>query len=97
MESPFLKELCRFDRIFLTGAGGGFDVYSGVPLFEYLKSHGKKVWLGSLSFAELIGPDGQKIKRDFLKVEPDTPGNDWYFPERCLSRWYAQRGEDVPV
>jgi hypothetical protein len=97
MESPFLKEVCRHDKIFLTGAGGGFDIYSGVPLFEYLKSRGKEVWLGNLSFAELLGSDGQKLKRDFLKVEPDTPGNSWYFPERCLSRWYEQKGEKVPV
>jgi hypothetical protein len=97
VESPFLKEISQYDKILLTGAGGGFDIYSGVPLFEYLKSRGKQVWLGSLSFAELRNPDGDKLKRDFLKVVPDTPGNDWYFPERCLSRWYADKGEDVPV
>lgn len=97
MENLFLKEICRHDKIFLTGAGGGFDIYSGIPIFEYLRARGKQVWLGNLSFAELKGPDGAKLKRDFLKVEPDTPGNDWYFPERCLSRWYAEQGLDVPV
>ena len=69
MESPFLKALAQYDRIFLTGAGGGFDIYSGIPLFEYLKSQGKQVWLGNLSFAELMDANGQRMKRDFLKVE----------------------------
>ena len=97
MESPFLKALAQYDRIFLTGAGGGFDIYSGIPLFEYLKSQGKQVWLGNLSFAELMDANGRRMKRDFLKVEPDTRGNSWYFPERYLSQFYADRGEDVPI
>lgn len=95
MDPPFLRELCSYDRIFLAGAGGGFDIYSGIPLFEYLKAHGKQVWLGNLSFAELKDSEGNRITSEFLKVGPDTPGNSWYFPERYLSQFYAERGEEV--
>lgn len=97
MESPFLKELLSFDRILLCGAGGGFDIFSGIPLFEYLTARGKEVQLANLSFAELWGPNKERLKHDYLKVEPGTPGNDYYFPERYLSEWYAQEGRDVPV
>lgn len=97
MDSPFLTELSRFQRILLMGAGGGFDIYSGVPLYEYLRGRGHQVWLGSLSFSELPTPDGLRPRYDYVKVLPDTDGDDDYFPERYLSQWYAERGQVVPV
>ncbi len=97
MNPPFLKALCRHQRIFLVGAGGGFDIFSGIPLFEYLSARGKDVWLGSLSFSELKDEDGQKLRTDYLEVRPDTPGDENYFPERYLSQWYADHGREVPV
>jgi hypothetical protein len=97
LESLFLRELAQYDRILLVGAGGGFDIYSGVPLFEYLTARGKDVWLSSLSFSNLKAPDGGKLRTDFVKVTPDTPGDDEYFPERYLSQWYADQGREVPV
>ncbi len=97
MESPFLREIQKYDRILLAGAGGGYDIYSGIPLFEYLRKQGKEVWLASLSFADLKGEDGLKLRCHYVKVTPDTEGDDDYFPERYLSEWYRDRGEDVPV
>lgn len=97
MEPPFLKEICRHDNILLAGAGGGFDIFSGIPLFEYLTSKGKEVHLASLSFSSLKDSRGEKLRNDFLKVLPDTPGDNWYFPERYLSEWYSLQGKSVPV
>lgn len=97
MHSPFLKELDQFDRILLVGAGGGFDIYSGIPLFEHLRGQGKDVWLASLSFSELQNDDGQKLRDDYVSVTADTPGQEEYFPERYLSQWYRERGIEVPV
>ena len=97
MHSPFLKELEQLQRILLVGAGGGFDIFSGIPLFEYLAAEGKDVWLANLSFTDLLGPDGAKLRDDYIKVTPETPGSDDYFPERYLSKWYKEQNRDVPV
>ncbi len=94
---PIWKELESSQKIFVVGAGGGFDIFSGLPLFHNLRGLGKEVFLGSLSFSDLLGPDGQKMKFDFLEVGPMTPGNDCYFPERYLSQWYAEQGLEVPL
>lgn len=98
MHSPFLKELEKYDRILLMGAGGGFDIFSGIPLFEYLTSQDKQVWLGNLSFTDLKGPNGEKLRQDYLEINADSriPDED-YFPEGYLSQWYRDRGREVPV
>lgn len=97
MNPPFFKRLEPCQRIFLVGAGGGFDIFSGLPLFHFLRAMGKEVILGNLSFSDLLGSDGQKLKRNYLKVTPDSVGNDEYFPEKYLSRWYAERDLEVPI
>lgn len=97
MVSPVFEILDSCERIFLVGAGGGFDIFSGIPLFEFLRRQGKTVFLGNLSFSDLLDASGQKMKSNFLEVTPETVGNDEYFPERYLSEWYAGRGIAVPV
>lgn len=97
MESPFLKKIREYDRILLAGAGGGYDIYSGIPLFKYLKELGKEVSLASLSFAELTDDDGKKLRTDYVKVTPETRGDPNYFPERYLCEWFQSQGLEVPV
>lgn len=97
MHSPLLEKLEPCRKIFLVGAGGGFDIFSGLPLFEYLVKRGKTVFLGNLSFSDLLDSSGKKMKSNYLKVLPDTPGREEYFPERYLSQWYAEGGREVPV
>jgi hypothetical protein len=36
LEPPLLGRLKRHDRILIAGAGGGFDVYAGLPLAQAL-------------------------------------------------------------
>ena len=38
------------DTILLAGAGGGFDIFAGIPLMLLFESMGKQVVLGNLSF-----------------------------------------------
>jgi hypothetical protein len=35
-------------RVLVSGAGGGFDVYAGLPIYERLRLLGKKVFLSNL-------------------------------------------------
>lgn len=94
---PFLEALRPCQRILLAGAGGGFDVVAGVPLFEYLKSEGKEVFFASLSFSDLPRASGRKVGHNVLEVTSASSGPDEYFPERALARYYQDRNWSVPV
>jgi hypothetical protein len=84
-------------RVLVAGAGGGFDVYAGLPIYERLRSLGKKVFLANLSFVCLETTDAQAMTRALYAVEPTTTGQDLYFPERTLAQFLSQREENVRV
>jgi hypothetical protein len=83
--------------VLVAGAGGGFDVYAGLPIYERLRSLGKKVFLANLSFVSLETTDAQPLTRALYAVEANTTGQDLYFPERTLAQFLSQRGEKVRV
>lgn len=88
LEPPFLSRLRAARRILVAGAGGGFDVYAGLPLALALRSAGKEVHLANLSFADLYGLDQDVwVDRKVAAVRPDTHARGEYFPERSLARW----------
>ncbi|MFC9893600.1 DUF1152 domain-containing protein [Nocardia sp. NPDC127579] len=82
----------------IAGAGGGFDVYGGLPLAVALEGLGKKVYLANLSFSDLRRtPLDDWLAPGVAAVHPETDGNDDYFPERTLARWLAITGRDQIV
>jgi hypothetical protein len=97
MQIPFLEALQPCQRVLIAGAGGGFDVVAGLPLYEYLAAQGKQVWLASLSFSELPKAGGRKLGTYILEVDSHSGGDEDYFPERFLSQWFLEGGEQVPV
>ncbi len=74
-------------RILIAGAGGGYDVYAGIPLYAALRRRGGEVFLGNLSFTDLHAVQGARVTKASVEVGPDTPGPDSYFPERSLARF----------
>ena len=84
-------------RILVAGAGGGFDVYAGLPIYERLRLLGKKVYLANLSYVSLGTTNAHALMRALYAVEPTTNGEDSYFPERTLAQCLSQRGENVRV
>ena len=84
-------------RVLVAGAGGGFDVYAGLPIYERLRSLGKKVFLANLSFVSLETTNAQALTQALYAIEPDTTGADLYFPERALAQFLTRRGEKVRV
>jgi hypothetical protein len=92
-EPLFFTRLREARRVLVAGAGGGFDVYAGLPLALALRSAGSEVHLASLSFADLygLGPD-HWVAPDVAAVRPDTPLRGDYFPERSLARWLRTQG-----
>src|ERR1700722_12408298 len=94
---PFFTELEKAQTILLAGAGGGFDVFSGLPLYFGLRSIGKKVYLANLSFSHLEAATGIRLAPAALKITADSIGTGGYFPEFYLSQWFCQRNEEVPI
>jgi hypothetical protein len=92
LEPPLLARLRRHDRILIAGAGGGFDVFGGLPLFVALRNAGKQVFLANLTFTYLGETDVQRLGPHLAVVTPETNGADRYFPERRLAEWLAEAG-----
>ncbi|MGB0840435.1 MAG: DUF1152 domain-containing protein [Chitinophagales bacterium] len=93
---PISVDLANAETIFLCGAGGGFDVYSGIPLYFYLRAMGKKVILGNYSFAavdsasqERVGQTGRKITHFTMELP--------YFPEKYLAEWLYQQKASTDI
>ena len=97
IKNPLFEELADCQNILLAGAGGGFDVYSAIPLYFSLRGLNKNVHLANLSFASLRDNDS-KISDQCFKVTKDSDGSDSYFPERTLCRWLDEcEGISQPV
>ena len=95
--TPIFEELADAQRILIAGAGGGFDVFSGLPLYFRLREMGKDVHLSNLSFSRLGEAKGRRLAHGLIEVNADSEGMDAYFPEKHLSAWFRARGEEVPV
>lgn len=87
-EPPLFAALKDAERVLVAGAGGGFDVYAGIPLALALTSMGKTVHLANLSFSalDLIEPTAW-CEPGLAAISPETSGHGEYFPERTLARW----------
>jgi hypothetical protein len=85
------------ERVLVAGAGGGFDVYADLPIYERLRLLGREVFLANLSFTLLEGTDARILTRALRAVEPTTSGADVYFPERALAQFLSGPEEPVTV
>ncbi|GIJ43659.1 hypothetical protein Val02_05450 [Virgisporangium aliadipatigenens] len=95
---PLFTALAPARNVLIAGAGGGFDVYAGLPLAFALWDRGVRVHLASLSFSELELTDRDTWPAEHVAaVTPDTESPDWYFPERTLARWLAVQGRPSTV
>jgi hypothetical protein len=92
---PTILENSR--RVLVSGAGGGFDVYAALPIYERLRSLGKQVFLANLSFVSLETTSALALTRALHVVEAATTGAEVYFPERALAQFLSRRGENVRV
>ncbi|MFE3503028.1 DUF1152 domain-containing protein [Kitasatospora sp. NPDC059146] len=93
LQPPLITRLLAAERILIAGAGGGFDVYAGLPIALALRAAGKDVHLANLSFTHLYGLPGEVWHQpDVARIGPDTPAPEGYFPERTLARWLRLHG-----
>lgn len=75
--NPLFARLASAERILVTGAGGGFDIYAGLPIALSLLHQGKEVHLANLSFSSLAG-----LPTDDWEA-PDVAGSSY----RSASAW----------
>ncbi len=87
-QPPLFARLHSAQTVLIAGAGGGFDVFAGLPLGVALRGLGKRVHYASLSFSELERLDFDAwLEPGLAAIDPDTTGEDAYFPERELARF----------
>jgi hypothetical protein len=97
-EQPLSRLLSGSVHVLVARAGGGFDVYAGLPLALALRNAGTKVTLASFAVSELDQiPPKDWLRSGLVAVGPDSPGNNRYFPERTLARWLKTNGHDPVV
>jgi len=97
MKIEFFNELEKAQNILIAGAGGGFDVFCGLPLYFWLKKAGKTVHLANLSFTEFGFCDGERPVQSLVRVLPTTGGSRDYFPELHLACWLADHNFETPI
>jgi len=96
MKNPFFNELDGAKNILIAGAGGGFDVFCGLPLYFSLKRAGKTVHLANLSSGALGFCDAENPAPALWRITPRTAATK-YFPEMHLSAWLTERFGETPV
>ncbi len=94
---PFFQEIEHAQSILLAGAGGGFDIFSGLPLYFGLRDQGKQVHLANVSFSPLFAANGRWLSPALMEVTAETQGRGSYFPEKYLAQWFAAQGEQIPI
>jgi len=95
---PIYDALAEAKTVLVAGAGGGFDVFGGLPLYFGLRNAGKTVHLANLSFSTLYATNGRRIGEALVEVTYQTEGSLRYFPERHLCSWFhKERGETIPI
>jgi len=96
---PFFQELNDSKRVLIAGAGGGFDVYCGLPLYFTLQALDIQVQLANLSFtwlgkttAETVFPYCRRVvASDRLLSEFN------YFPEKYLAEWFLTQEQQISI
>ena len=97
MKLPFFGELEKATRILIAGAGGGFDIYAGLPLFLHLRGMGKDVHLANLSFTNFYDVSAPGPIEGLNIVDAASSGSARYFPELHLARWLDTEGIHAPI
>lgn len=91
--NPLFARLESAERVLVTGAGGGFDIYAGLPIALSLFHQGKHVQLANLSFSALEGlPLDSWLAPDVAVITPETALHQAYFPERTLAQRLGMHG-----
>ena len=93
---PFLHRLDNARRVLIAGIGGGFDVYSGLPIANYLWGRGRSVVFANLSFSMLWDCGGERVDSNTWLIDASSKELP-YFPEKWLAEWLSRRSIEAPI
>jgi len=96
MKIPFFNKLDGANNILIAGAGGGYDIFCGLPIYSALKRAGKTVHLANLSSGALGFCDAENPAPALWRITSRTAAPK-YFPEMHLAAWLTQRFGETPV
>ncbi len=97
MNLPALQRLAKAKTVLLAGAGGGYDLFAGLPLLHWLLRTGKRVHLANLTFSDLRYDDVQRPVPALACITPDSHGSASYCTELHLSRWLSDHFGATPI
>jgi len=98
LQPAFLRKLSQSKSVLLCGAGGGFDIFCGLPLFFALREAGIQVNLANLSFSLGRGQvTGRRIGNHVTEVTASSYGDEYYFPEGYLCHWLSRKRMDMSI
>jgi hypothetical protein len=95
--TPIFERLADASSVLIAGAGGGFDFFSGLPLYFGLRERGQEVHLGNLSWSRLERANERRLIHGVTRVDADSEGRADYFPEAYLSQWFRTHGEEIGI
>ena len=96
---PIFQELEESKNILIAGAGGGFDIFCGIPLYFNLVNQDKKIVIGNFSFTWLSETTSERIFPHCYRIankDIDLSGRN-YFPEKYLKVWFDLQGHNVDI
>src|SRR5262249_8248700 len=100
---PILGQLANSHNILIAGAGGGFDVFGGLPLYFALRELGKAVHLANFTFCDfnlvrLIAKPVELVPDLVVGAQGVVEIPFSYYPEGYLAQWFREmRSEEVTV
>src|SRR5260221_4764380 len=97
MDLPFFERLRGAKRALVAGAGGGFDVFAGLPIYFALRKQGVDVALANLSFLRLDVVSRERFVPKVVEGVHDSDGPTGDFSEKYLAQWVHARGEGVRI
>ena len=99
---PILHLLEKSQNILIAGAGGGFDVFAGLPLYFALRDLGKTVHLANYSFtdptlASYFTELSTEIPEILYGVNGKLKRDMYYYSEGYLSDWFSKRADEQTI
>src|SRR4051812_49716672 len=93
---PFFSRLEKPARILVAGCGGGFDVFAGVPIAQYLMAMGKSVVFANFSFSNLWLCGGERVTPTMWRGG-QTPHQKADFLGKKVGGWLHAKRQKAPV
>lgn len=99
---PIIHLVENSESILIAGAGGGFDIYAGLPIYFTLREMGKTVHLANYSFADemmirIFTEVIEEIPDILLACKGEMRRDIIGYPAAFLADWLAKHTDEEPI